>query len=119
MLKLKTMNEKRFFEHDTWVEDYAETLENKNTKEKTKRDVKLLETFLKNKKSYLRARTAKHRAHRIKPAPCGLCSFCETSPKQPKKDARELKFRNNILTFCACSNVKSLAEIEACFEIFE
>ena len=42
MLKLKTMNEKRFVEHDTWVEDFAETLENKNTKVKTKRDVKLL-----------------------------------------------------------------------------
>ena len=39
------MNEKRFVDHDTSVEDYLESRENKNTKEKTKRDVKLLETF--------------------------------------------------------------------------
>ena len=42
------MNEKRFVDHDTSVEDYVESLENRNTKEKTKRDVKLLETFLRN-----------------------------------------------------------------------
>ena len=45
MLKLKNMNEKRFVDHDTSVEDYVESLENRNTKEKTKRDVKLVETF--------------------------------------------------------------------------
>ena len=39
------MNEKRFVDHDTSVKDYLESHENKNTKEKTKRDVKLLETF--------------------------------------------------------------------------
>ena len=51
MLKLKNMNEKRFVDHDTSVEDYVESLENRNTKEKTKRDVKLLETFLRNEKN--------------------------------------------------------------------
>jgi len=30
------MSEKRFVAHDTSVEDYVESLENKNTKEKTK-----------------------------------------------------------------------------------
>ena len=45
------MNEKRFVDHDTSVEDYVESLENKNTKEKTKRDVKLLESFLRNEKN--------------------------------------------------------------------
>ncbi|CAH3191091.1 unnamed protein product [Porites evermanni] len=45
------MNEKRFVDHDTSVEDYVESLENRNTKEKTKRDVKLLETFLRNEKN--------------------------------------------------------------------
>ena len=45
------MNEKRFVDHDTALEDYVESLENKNTKEKTKRYVKLLETFLRNEKS--------------------------------------------------------------------
>ena len=45
------MNEKRFVHHDTSVEDYVESLESKNTKEKTKRDVELLETFLINEKS--------------------------------------------------------------------
>ena len=45
------MNEKRFVDHDTSVEDYVESLENKNTTEKTKRNVKLLETFLRNEKS--------------------------------------------------------------------
>ena len=51
VLKLKNMNEKRFVDHDTSVEDYVESLENRNTKEKTKRDVKLLETFLRNEKN--------------------------------------------------------------------
>ena len=45
------MSEKRFVAHDTSVEDYVESLENKNTKEKTKRDVKLLEEFLRNEKN--------------------------------------------------------------------
>ena len=45
------MNEKRFVDHDTSVKDYLESHENKNTKEKTKRDVKLLETFLRNEKN--------------------------------------------------------------------
>ena len=45
------MKEKRFVDHDTSVEDYVESLENKDTKEKAKRDVKLLETFLRNEKS--------------------------------------------------------------------
>lgn len=44
------MIEKRFVEHDTSVEDYVESPENRNTKEKTKRNVKLLETFLGNEK---------------------------------------------------------------------
>ena len=43
--------EKRVVDHDTSVEDYVESLGNKNTKEKTKRDVKLLETFLRNENS--------------------------------------------------------------------
>ena len=45
------MNEKRFVDYDTSVKDYLESHENKNTKEKTKRDVKLLETFLRNEKN--------------------------------------------------------------------
>jgi len=45
------MSEKRFVAHDTSVEDYVESLESKNTKEKTKRDVKLLEEFLRNEKN--------------------------------------------------------------------
>ena len=51
MLKLKNVNEKRFVDDDTSVENYVETLESKNFKEKTKQDVKLLETFLRNEKS--------------------------------------------------------------------
>ena len=42
------MSEKRFVAHDTSVEDYVESLERINTKEKTKPDVKLLEEFLRN-----------------------------------------------------------------------
>ena len=76
MLKLKNMNEKRFVDHDTSVEDYVESLENRNTKEKTKRDVKLLETFLRNEKND--EREVQDRARRIKQAPCGVYSFCET-----------------------------------------
>ena len=44
------MNEKRFVYHDTSVEEYVESLENKTTKEKTNRDVKLMEMFLRNEK---------------------------------------------------------------------
>ena len=39
MLKFKNINEKRFVDHDTSVEDYVESLENKNTKDETKQDV--------------------------------------------------------------------------------
>ena len=45
------MSEKRFVAHDTSVEDYVESIKSKNTKQKTKRDVKLLEEFLRNKTS--------------------------------------------------------------------
>jgi len=45
---MKNMSEKRFVVHDTSVEDYVESLKSKNTKKKTKRDVKLLEEFLRN-----------------------------------------------------------------------
>ena len=44
------MNEKRFVYHDTSVEEYVESLENKTTKEKTNRDVKLMEMSLRNEK---------------------------------------------------------------------
>ena len=37
------MSEKRFAAYTTSVEQYAETMENWNTREKTKRDVQLLE----------------------------------------------------------------------------
>ena len=67
MSKLKNMNEKRFVDHDTSVENFVECLENKNTKENTKRDVKLLETFEKRKEP--RSRSAKHRGRRIKQPP--------------------------------------------------
>ena len=42
----KAMSEKRFVIHDSSVEEYVESLENKNTQGKTKRDVKLLNDFL-------------------------------------------------------------------------
>jgi len=42
------MSEKRFVAHDTSVEDYVESLESKNRKKKTKRDVEFLEEFLGN-----------------------------------------------------------------------
>jgi len=42
------MSEKRFVAHNTSVGDYVESLDSKNTKEKTKRGVKLLEEFLRN-----------------------------------------------------------------------
>ena len=51
------MNEKRFVDHDTGVENYVENLESKNLKEKTKR--------------------------KIKQAPCGLHSFCDGEDYEP------------------------------------
>ena len=46
----KAMSEKRFVIHDSSVEEYVESLENKNTQGKTKRDVKLLNDFLRGEK---------------------------------------------------------------------
>ena len=45
------MSEKRFVAHDASVEDYLESLKSENTKEKTKRDAKLPEEFLRNEKN--------------------------------------------------------------------
>jgi len=42
------VSEKRFVANDTSVEDCVGSLESKNTKKKTKRDVKLLEKVLRN-----------------------------------------------------------------------
>ena len=44
------MSEKRFVIHDSSVKEYVESLENKNTQGKTKRDVKLLNDFLRGEK---------------------------------------------------------------------
>ena len=44
------MSEKRFVIRDSSVEEYAESLENKNTQGKTKRDVNLLNDFLRGEK---------------------------------------------------------------------
>ena len=44
------MSEKRFVVHDSSVEEYVESLENKNTQGKTKGDVKLLNDFLRGEK---------------------------------------------------------------------
>ena len=69
----KKQIEKRFVDHDTLVEDYVESLKNKNTKEKTERDVKLLEQILRNEDSHERevrnidpAELKKHLAHFIR-----------------------------------------------------
>ena len=44
------MSEKRFVIHDSSVEEYVESLENKNTQGKPKRQVKLLNDFLRGGK---------------------------------------------------------------------
>ena len=48
------MSEKRFVPYETLVEDYVESMENRNTKEKTKRDVQLFEIVLTKVKNDLR-----------------------------------------------------------------
>ena len=50
LVSAKAMSEKRFVIHDSSVEEYVESLENKNTQGKTKRDVKLLNDFLRGEK---------------------------------------------------------------------
>jgi len=45
------MSEKRFVARNSSLEDYVESLESKNTKEKTKRDAKLLEELLRNERT--------------------------------------------------------------------
>ena len=84
----QVFNDKRFVDHDTSVEDYVESFENTNAKEKTKRDVKLLETFFRNEKSD--ERELQNIARRIKQAPCRLYSFCET---QRRRGLRDFKFK--------------------------
>ena len=44
------MKDRRFVIHDSSVEEYVESLENKNTQGKTKRDVRLLNDFLRGEK---------------------------------------------------------------------
>ena len=44
------MREKRFVAHDTSVENSMGSFKSKNTQDKTKRDVKLLEESLRNEK---------------------------------------------------------------------
>ena len=44
------MSEKRFVIHDSSVEEYVESLENRNIQGKTKRGVKLLNDFLRGEK---------------------------------------------------------------------
>ena len=56
------MSEKRFVAYETSVEDYVESTENRNTKEKTKRDVQLFEEFLRKEDNDLRE------VHTIAPA---------------------------------------------------
>jgi len=68
------MSEKRFVAHDTSVEGYVESLESKNTKEKTKRDVQLLEEFLRNEKNDEREvhTITPFVASRVKQVSCGV-----------------------------------------------
>ena len=60
------MSEKRFVAHVTSVEDFVESLESKNAKEKTKREVKLLQEFLRKEKN------DEQQVHRIKRVSCGV-----------------------------------------------
>ena len=68
-----------------------ESLENKNTKEKTRCEIggKVFE-----KQKERQARSATHRARRIKQAPCRLYSFCKTSLKLLKKGGVESELRS-------------------------
>ena len=59
------------------------SLGNINTKEKTKRDVKLLEKFFRNEKSD--EREVQDIGCRIEQAPCGLYSFVRRHRNQRKK----------------------------------
>ena len=56
------MSDKRFVTYETSVEGYVESMENRSTKEKTKRDVQLFEEFLRKEKNDLRE------VHTIAPA---------------------------------------------------
>jgi len=51
----------------------VESLESKSTKEKTKRDVKLLEEFLRKEKNDDKCTL---HSSRIKQVSCGVCSLC-------------------------------------------
>lgn len=61
------MSEKRFVACETSVEDYVESMENKHTKAKTQRDVKLLEEFLRSENNDERE------VHTIAPAELNQC----------------------------------------------
>ena len=68
---LEKMREKRFVAYETSVEDYVESMENRNMKEKTKRDVQLFEKFLRKEKNDLRG-SAHDCASRIEQVSCGI-----------------------------------------------
>lgn len=82
VLKSKKHQQEKVSWSCTSVKDYVESLENKNTKEKTECEIggKAFE-----KQKEWQARGATHRARRIKQAPCRLHLFCERWLKPLKK----------------------------------
>ena len=86
------MNEKRFLDHNT-----SRGLRRKSQKQEHERENEMRCEIAGNvfeKRKERRARSAKHRALRIKQASCGLYSFCEKSPKPPNKAGRESEVRS-------------------------
>ena len=71
------MSEKRFVIHDSSVEEYVESLENKNTQGKTKRDVKLLNDFFKRRKKG-RARVVNNYSRGPRQISSRIYSLCQT-----------------------------------------
>ena len=81
-ISLKKMSEKRFVGCETSVEDYVESMENRITKDKTKREVQLFEEFLRKKKTDLRE------VHTIAPAELNKY-LAEFIPSARRKDGED------------------------------
>ena len=71
------MSEKRFVIHDSSVEEYVESLENKNRQRKTKRDVKLLNDVLIGEKKG-RARVVSNYSRGPRQISSRIYSLCQT-----------------------------------------
>ena len=92
------MSEKRFVIHDSSVEEYVESLENKNTQGKTKRDVKLLNDFLRGEKKG-RARVVSNYSRGPRQISSRIYSLCTSDVKMEENSDKPTLFHKFWILF--------------------